>query len=66
MFRTDEPTLAKIQVADPTGANDAVSKGYLDGVQQGFDIKVIVPAVATGNGTLASTLQTVKHLTVLH
>ena len=39
----------------PTGATDAVSKGYLDGVQQGFDIKAR-PAVATGNGTLATGL----------
>ena len=51
---SDGSTLAKIQVADPTGANDAVSKGYLDGVQQGLDIKASVRAASTGNGTLAS------------
>ena len=51
---SDGSTLAKIQVADPTGANDAVSKGYLDGVTQGLDIKASVRAASTGNVNLST------------
>ena len=51
---SDGSTLAKIQVADPTGATDAVSKGYLDGVTQGLDIKASVRAASTGNINLST------------
>jgi len=51
---SDGSTLAKIQVADPTDANDAVSKGYLDGVTQGLDIKASVRAASTGNINLST------------
>ena len=51
---SDGATLAKIQIADPTGATDAVSKGYLDGVTQGLDIKASVRAASTGNVNLST------------
>ena len=54
---SDGTTLAKIQVADPTGATDAVSKGYLDGVTQGLDIKASVRAASTGNVNLSTDVQ---------
>ena len=54
---SDGSTLAKIQVADPTGATDAVSKGYLDGVTQGLDIKASVRAASTGNVNLSTDVQ---------
>jgi len=47
-------TLAKLQVADPTGSTDVVTKGYLDGVTAGLDIKESVRGASTANGTLAS------------
>lgn len=39
---------------DPTGAQDAATKNYVDLASQGFDFKASVRVVATTNGTLAS------------
>ena len=47
-------TLAKLQVADPTGSTDVVTKGYLDGVTAGLDIKLSVRAASTATGALTS------------
>ena len=51
---SDGSTLAKLRVADPSGSTDVVTKGYLDGVTAGLDIKDSVRAATTAAGTLAS------------
>jgi hypothetical protein len=51
---SDGSTLAKLRVAEPTGSTDVVTKGYLDGVTAGLDIKESVRGASTANGTLAS------------
>lgn len=42
-------------LADPTAAQDAATKAYVDSVAQGFDVKASVRAVATANITLSGT-----------
>lgn len=42
-------------VAEPTQATDAATKGYVDGVAQGLDIKDSVRAATTANITLSGT-----------
>lgn len=39
---------------DPTGAQDAATKNYVDSVAQGLDVKGSVRVATTGNGTLAT------------
>ncbi len=41
-------------LAEPTASSDAATKGYVDGVKQGLDIKESVIAASTAAGTLAS------------
>jgi len=41
-------------LATPTAATDASTKGYVDGVSQGLDVKDSCKAATTANGTLAS------------
>jgi hypothetical protein len=51
---SDGSTLAKLRVAEPLGSTDVVTKGYLDGVTAGLDIKESVRGASTANGTLSS------------
>jgi len=51
---SDGSTLAKLRVADPTGSTDVVTKGYLDGISAGLDIKESVRVASTANGALAT------------
>lgn len=50
-------------LADPVFSSDAATKGYVDGVAQGLDIKPSVRAATTGNITLSST-QTIDGVAV--
>ena len=51
---SDGSTLAKLRVADPSGSTDVVTKGYLDGVTAGLDIKLSVRVASTAAITLAN------------
>jgi hypothetical protein len=42
-------------LATPTAASDAATKGYVDAAQQGLDVKESVKAATTGNITLSGT-----------
>ena len=42
-------------LASPTNASDAATKGYVDASQQGLDVKESVKAATTGNITLSGT-----------
>ena len=42
---SDGTTLAKLRVADPSGSYDVVTKGYLDGVTAGLDVKLSVEVI---------------------
>ena len=51
-------------LADPTLAQDAATKAYVDGVAQGLDIKASVRAATTANITLSGT-QTIDGVAVI-
>jgi len=51
---SDGSTLAKLRVAEPSGTTDAASKGYVDGVASGLDVKDSVRVATTAAGTLSS------------
>ncbi|MEC7914632.1 MAG: hypothetical protein VX918_10235, partial [Chloroflexota bacterium] len=51
---SDGSTLAKLRVAEPSGTTDVASKGYVDGVASGLDVKDSVRGASTAAGTLAS------------
>lgn len=53
-----------INVATPTSANDAATKGYVDGVAQGLDVKNSVRAASTANLTLSGA-QTIDGVSVI-
>jgi hypothetical protein len=49
---------------DPTAAQDAATKNYVDSVAQGLDAKASVVAASTGNVNLASTLSTLDSFSI--
>lgn len=51
-------------LADPSAAQDAATKAYVDAVGQGFDVKASVRAVAASNITLSGT-QTIDGVSVI-
>ena len=51
---SDGTTLAKLRVADPSGSYDVVTKGYLDGVTAGLDVRGSVRVASTAAGALAN------------
>ena len=51
-------------LADPTAAQDAATKNYVDSVAQGLDVKVSVRAATTANITLSGT-QTIDGVAVI-
>jgi phage-related tail fiber protein len=51
-------------LADPTLAQDAATKAYVDGVAQGLDVKISVRAATTANITLSGT-QTIDAVSVI-
>lgn len=53
-----------IGLADPTGANQAATKGYVDQIATGLDIKVSVRAATTANITLSGA-QTIDGVAVI-
>ncbi len=61
---TNGATLANIAVADPTQANHAVTKQYLDAFSQGLDAKESVRVISTSNIALSGT-QTIDGVSVV-
>lgn len=53
-----------INLADPTGANDAANKSYVDSVATGLDLKASVRAATTANITLSGA-QTIDGVSVI-
>ena len=51
---TDGTTLSNLDVADPTGDTHAASKGYVDSVAQGLDVKDSVRAASTADVNTSS------------
>jgi hypothetical protein len=54
-----------INVGTPTTATDAATKGYVDGVAQGLDVKLSVRVGATTNVTLATPGATIDGVTLV-